>query len=325
MGCNCSKGAKVEIAASEETQRVTEKEDNIVLNLAESNGLKYLLSNELGYKGLSTYAKLLGTQYLLRIWELVEEYQSSSLMPQEKSLCLLNLLMDYKHLFPMAVEFSVSYAMMKTEYSPSKIQDHYDILARINLSCFANILTMIYEPFILTESYAQLSQIYKDTERWVTHTSYQYMNVIAQGGFGLVLQCRNTTNNTQYAMKIQSKAALLRSFRRDKSRVTSELEAGIVFNHPYIASVIAAFQTESLVMMVSPISTCGDLHRSLHHCPNKQMPLERVAFYSAEITSALMYMHRHNIMYRDLKPANVLLQADGHIVLADFGSVAGTS
>ena len=76
-------------------------------------------------------------------------------------------------------------------------------------------------------------------------------------------------------------------------------------------------------MIVSPISVCGDLRRSLNLCPNKRMSLERVVFYAAEITSALIYLHNHNLMYRDLKPANILLHADGHVMLADFGSLAG--
>ena len=53
------------------------------------------------------------------------------------------------------------------------------------------------------------------------------------------------------------------------------------------------------------------------------MSMDRVVFYAAEILSALMYLHRHDIMYRDLKPSNVLLMADGHVKLVDLGSLTG--
>ena len=124
-------------------------------------------------------------------------------------------------------------------------------------------------------------------------------------------------------MKVQPKNALLRHFRKDKNRVTCELAASVVFSHPYLASIAYAFQTETLVMLVSPISACGDLRRCMSLCVNKRMTIDRVMFYAAEIVSALMYLHRHDVMYRDLKPANV--SADGHIMLADFGSLAGIS
>jgi serine/threonine protein kinase len=42
-------------------------------------------------------------------------------------------------------------------------------------------------------------------------------------------------------------------------------------------------------------------------------------FYTAEIILALIYLHRNNILYRDMKPENVLIDLDGHIKLADFG------
>ena len=158
---------------------------------------------------------------------------------------------------------------------------------------------------------------------YMKHDHFEYLNVISTGGFGLVLQCRHILTGMDYAMKVQPKAALLRHCRLDKTRVTSELAASVVFCHPYITFLTYAFHTETLTMLVSPISACGDLHRSLNLCPHKRMDMNRVVFYTAEIVSALMYMHRHDIMYRDLKPGNVLLNADGHVMLADFGSLAG--
>lgn len=52
------------------------------------------------------------------------------------------------------------------------------------------------------------------------------------------------------------------------------------------------------------------------------MPFDRVVFFSAEIALALRHLHDLKLMYRDLKPSNVLLCEDGHIQLADMGGVA---
>ena len=56
-------------------------------------------------------------------------------------------------------------------------------------------------------------------------------------------------------------------------------------------------------------------------CPSLQMPEDHVRFYSAEIILALGHMHGMGMIYRDLKPQNVILNADGHIKLVDLGGV----
>ena len=54
----------------------------------------------------------------------------------------------------------------------------------------------------------------------------------------------------------------------------------------------------------------------------KRLEYHRVKFYAAEIACALAYLHKKGLMYRDLKPGNILLNDDGHIQLVDFGAVA---
>lgn len=51
----------------------------------------------------------------------------------------------------------------------------------------------------------------------------------------------------------------------------------------------------------------------------KIFPESRAQFYSAEISSALGYLHSRQIIYRDLKPENLLLDSEGHVILTDFG------
>lgn len=63
----------------------------------------------------------------------------------------------------------------------------------------------------------------------------------------------------------------------------------------------------------------GDLNQSLLRSPQKRLPEARVRFYAAEIVIALAYLHQLGLVYRDLKPQNVLLGEDGHIRLVDLG------
>ena len=94
-------------------------------------------------------------------------------------------------------------------------------------------------------------------------------------------------------------------------------------NHPYLTSLAYSCQTPLLAVMYLPLFPCGDLLRSMQCSPTSALSLQRVQFYAAEIVSAFDYLHRNGIIYRDLKPANILLNTDGHIVLVDYGSMAG--
>jgi serine/threonine protein kinase len=69
------------------------------------------------------------------------------------------------------------------------------------------------------------------------------------------------------------------------------------------------------------VAIVGTLLDSLAICDGRRMSEERVRFYAAEIILALTHIHRMGMIYRDLKPANVLLCADGHIKLVDMGGV----
>jgi serine/threonine protein kinase len=69
------------------------------------------------------------------------------------------------------------------------------------------------------------------------------------------------------------------------------------------------------------VSEAGTLLDALKLCANRQMTVNRVQFYAAEIILALAHIHHLGLIYRDLKPENVLLNDDGHIKLVDLGGI----
>ena len=72
-----------------------------------------------------------------------------------------------------------------------------------------------------------------------------------------------------------------------------------------------------LADQVYKFGNSGDL---FHHIARSACFDENTTrFYAAEILEALIYLHKNNIIYRDLQPENVLLDQEGHIKLADFG------
>jgi serine/threonine protein kinase len=88
-------------------------------------------------------------------------------------------------------------------------------------------------------------------------------------------------------------------------------------NHPFIVKLHFAFQTPSKLYFVMDFLNGGELFYHLKR--EGRFTESRTVFYSAEILLALDCLHKNGIIYRDLKPENVLLDSDGHIKLTDFG------
>jgi serine/threonine protein kinase len=116
-------------------------------------------------------------------------------------------------------------------------------------------------------------------------------------------------------MKILRKSHLVR--RRQIERTRTERKVLSVVNHPFIMKLHYAFQSHDKLYLVLDYCPGGELF--FHLSRFRRFP-ERVArFYSAELLLALGHLHKRGIIYRDLKPENVLLDADGHVKLGDFG------
>lgn len=118
-----------------------------------------------------------------------------------------------------------------------------------------------------------------------------------------------------FAMKILRKTHLVR--RRQIERTRTERKVLSVVNHPFIMKLHYAFQSPDKLYLVLDYCPGGELF--FHLSRFRRFP-ERVArFYAAELLLALGHLHKRGIIYRDLKPENVLLDAEGHVKLGDFG------
>jgi serine/threonine protein kinase len=121
--------------------------------------------------------------------------------------------------------------------------------------------------------------------------------------------------NGLYAMKVLRKSHLVK--RKQIERTKTERRVLSLVNHPFIMALHYAFQSGEKLYLVLDYCPGGELF--FHLSRYRRFP-ERVArFYAAELLLALGHLHSHGIIYRDLKPENVLLDAEGHVKLGDFG------
>ena len=144
---------------------------------------------------------------------------------------------------------------------------------------------------------------------------FKLIKVIGRGSYGKVCLVQFKQTNDLYAMKSLKKDVLL-----DDDQVESTLlEKNILqsLNHPFLVGMVFCFQTEERVYFVLPFVQGGELFQHLRQ--NKYFPEEKVKFYASIIGLALDYLHKNGIVYRDIKPENILLDQDGYLKLIDFG------
>jgi serine/threonine protein kinase len=90
-----------------------------------------------------------------------------------------------------------------------------------------------------------------------------------------------------------------------------------ITNHPFIVKLNCAFQTADKLFLILDYCPGGDLAE--HLARENRFNEERAKIYLCEIILALEDLHKRDIIFRDLKPDNVVLDREGHALLTDFG------
>ena len=165
----------------------------------------------------------------------------------------------------------------------------------------------------ISESESSAEFDYKNKK--LTYKDFKPLKLIGRGSFGEVLLVRMIMNNKLYAMKVLDKKIL--KSKKQQIHTKTERDLMVKINCPFIVDIKSAFQDEYKLYIVSEFLQGGDLFFHLHE--KKKFSEDKAKFYSMELVLALDCLHKDNMIYRDLKPENVLLDSDGHIKLTDFG------
>ena len=153
----------------------------------------------------------------------------------------------------------------------------------------------------------------KDPE--VTLQDFQVMEVLGAGSFGRVYKVIKRDSGQIYALKALDKRTLIQ--KNQLKHALNEAKIHYHLNSPYIVKMHYKFQTPRKLYFVLDYCPNGDLGDLLS--VQGALPEDKVKIYLAEALLALEYLHSREVLYRDMKPDNLLLDSDGHVKLADLG------
>ena len=278
--------------------------------------LRALLSEPIGQKFIGDYAKSILTQESFFCWVDIQEYRSIPTADYRRSKAThiyskyikKGAVLELGFLSPdektTIHEMILSARLDMVDLSSTMLDD-------IQQKIFINLYSSTFLNFLHSSQYAKLQKLKLEIYNHVEIDDFRFFDTIGEGGFAKVIRVQKKTTGKFYALKLQRKKDLVDLFVDDPLRLNSEKTVFAACHHPFIVNLEYSIQTPTCAILILGLANAGNLQDVINSYPDRCVDLYRVVFYAAEIILALQHLHDLKLMYRDLKPANVLLCEDG--------------
>lgn len=183
-------------------------------------------------------------------------------------------------------------------------------------STCSSISSSINKPHKANDSRWEAIQAVRARDGVLGLSHFRLLKRLGCGDIGSVYLSELSGTKCYFAMKVMDKGSL--AGRKKLLRAQTEREILQSLDHPFLPTLYTHFETDKFSCLVMEFCPGGDLHTLRQRQQGKHFTEQAVKFYVAEVLLSLEYLHMLGIVYRDLKPENVLVREDGHIMLSDF-------
>lgn len=147
-------------------------------------------------------------------------------------------------------------------------------------------------------------------------SDFEPIEMIGKGTYGKVWLARHGRSNRLLALKVLGKAKIV-MLKQVKQVMRERQILSECSTCPFIVSFIGSFQDSKRLFLAMDFLVGGELFTRLRAIG--KLTVEETRFYVSEVLVALIFLHERGIVYRDIKPENMVLDAMGHVKLVDFG------
>jgi len=194
----------------------------------------------------------------------------------------------------------------------------------LNLSFF-NLSFSSTESNCVTSDCAKLSASYAPVSDGMTMMTRPCIRkkdllmhcTLGMGRFGRVRLVQHNTTGTTYALKMIGRRLVVEAGQ--ESHLQNEVTVMKHMRHPFCTNLFATYVDSRYFYMLIEVISGGELLRVLEQAPEGRLTNAASCFYAANVVCALEYLHKQDVIFRDLKPENLMVDAVGFLKMVDFG------
>lgn len=186
----------------------------------------------------------------------------------------------------------------------------------MNPSLKRQIIPMTSWSEFLTEGKEEFSKLYElKSSQEYKKDDFQMLRTLGMGAFGRVFLARMIKTDKYYAVKVLEKSRVVKS--KQVKHALNEKRILQALNHPFSVHLEYSYQDNSYLYMALPFVSGGEMFSHLRKMKKFEEVLSQ--FYTAQVLLAFEYLHYCSMIFRDLKPENLLVDERGYVKLTDFG------